>query len=289
MIEGISKYFASLPPTLQAAIIASLVTVVGIIFAAAAAFFSSYILHRGNERRFAKQLEHDRTKSRVDREMDLRKQVYLDATEAVDVGIGMIQRYANIRVNQEDLSKEYSAKVSAISKVHLIAQDETLKAVLKFTRELNASIIKLAFHRQPLVDTYTRINMLGEQINMFSKERNRMVELMKQLSFEGNKDQHRWKFIQDALEFEQKMIVDTTEQQKKLSEKLKIDWANFVAECYAISVQIRELVIPAVKAVREELELPFDYEHYKLTMEESIHSQDKLLKEYLDQILKSAS
>ena len=94
---------------------------------------------------------------------------------------------------------------------------------------------------------------------------------------------------QDALEFEQKMIVDTTEQQKKLSEKLKIDWAKFVAECYAISVQFREMVVPAVKAVREELELPFDYEHYKLTMEESIHSQDKLLKEYLDQILKSAS
>ena len=98
--------------------------------------------------------------------------------EAVDVGIGMIQRYANIRVNQEDLSREYQRSRNRHFKiVHLIAQDETLKAVLRFTRELNASIIKLAFHRQPLVDTYTRINMLGEQINMFSKERNRMVEI----------------------------------------------------------------------------------------------------------------
>src|SRR5208283_5037844 len=160
MFLCISNFFASLPSTSQAAIIASLVTVIGIIIAAIAAFISSYITHRGNERRFAIQLENDREKNRIEREMDLRKQVYLDAVEAVDAGIDMIHRYANIRISQEDLDKEYSEKRSAISKVHLIGKQETLNAVLKFTSELNAFIIKLSLHRQPLVEAFTNINML---------------------------------------------------------------------------------------------------------------------------------
>jgi hypothetical protein len=221
--------------------------------------------------------------------MDLRKQVYLDAAEAVDAAVSMIHRYANIRLNQEDLSKEFAKKWSAISKIHIIGQEETLKSIIKFTSELNAAIIRLSLQRQPLVETFDKINILSEQIKLFAKERDRMIELMKQLNFDGNTDEHRWKFIEKNVEFERKRIDEATKEQKILSEKLRTDWAKFIAECYATSAQIRELLIPAVKAVRDELELPLNYDQYKLSMEESIHSQDKFVNEYLEGLLKASN
>ena len=65
MIQNFLQFLVSLPPTSQAAIIASLVTLTGAVFAAFAAFLGAYIAHRGNERRFAKQLEHERQRNRV--------------------------------------------------------------------------------------------------------------------------------------------------------------------------------------------------------------------------------
>jgi len=76
MVEAISQFIAKLPDTSKAAIIASIVTLAGVIVSAIAALLGVWIMHRGNERRFRKQLEYDRQQKRIERQAEIVAELY---------------------------------------------------------------------------------------------------------------------------------------------------------------------------------------------------------------------
>jgi hypothetical protein len=279
MTENIIQFFNNLPATSQSAIIASVVTVLGVIF-------SAVFTHLGNERRFAKQLKHDRLQKRVDREMELRKEVYLNAAEAIDAGLVVINNYANLGKTPEELFKEFSEKRSAFSKMHLIARESTVASIQALGLEFDEAVKRLSLLRQPLTQMQAQLKLLNDQIHASGRERDRMVELMKQLNFEGNKDAHRWDFVRNTFEFEQQRVSKAIEEQMILDARLKADWAIFATECFSAANKISGLIAPAVKAVRDELELSFDYTSYKTTIDESLKRQHESMKIYLDELLK---
>lgn len=289
MIEAIAQFFDKLPATSQSAIVASLVTLCGAILAATIALIGILITHRGNERRLLKQLDHDRQQKRVDREMELRKEVYLGAAEAIDAGLVVLSSYANLEKTPDELFREFYAKRGALSKVHLIAKESTVTAVLAFSIEFGEEIKRLSLLRQPLTQAWVRLEFLGGQIQFFGKERDRMVDLMKQLNFEGNNDPHRWDFVRNTFEFEKKRVDDAIAEQLSLDAKLKNDWAVFASECFSATNRVSRLVAPAVKAVRDELELPFDYEVYRATIDESLRRQQDSMIVYLNRLQQQAS
>ncbi len=289
MIEAVAQFFAKLPATSQAAIVASLVTLCGAILAATIALIGILVTHRGNERRLLRQLEHDRGQKRVDREMELRKEVYLGAAEAIDAGLVTLSNYANLTKTPEELFREFNEKRGALSKVHLIAKESTVTAVLAFSIEFGEEVKRLSLLRHPLTQTRARLELLGNQIQLFGKERDRMVELMKQLNFEGNNDPHRWDFVRNTFEFEKNRVDDFIAEQLSLDAKLKGDWAVFASECFSAANRVSSLVAPAVKAVRDELELPFDYEIYKATIDESLRRQQGSMSAYLNRLQQQAN
>lgn len=289
MIEVIAQFFDNLPATSQAAIVASLVTLCGAVLAATIALIGILVSHRGNEKRLSKQLDHDRQQKRVDREMELRKEVYLDAAEAIDAGIVALSNYANLTKKPEELFREFYEKRGALSKVHLIAKETTVTAVLAFSIEFGEEVRRLSLLRHSLTQTQARLKFLGNQIQFFAKERDRMIDLMKQLNFEGNNDSHRWDFVRKTFELEKKRADDAIAEQLSLDATLKNDWALFASECFSATNRVSRLVAPAVRAVRDELELPFDYEVYKATIDESLRRQQDSMSVYLDRLQQQGS
>lgn len=280
-MDPIVKLFTELPDTSKAAIIASIMTFVGVVIAAMAAFLGVYVTHCGHERRFRRQLEHDKELKRIEREMALRKEIFLDAAEAIVAGIGAVARYADLKVPHDELTKEFNEKRSAIAKVHIIAREETVYAVSAFMDELSATIIRLSLSRQPLIQMQSRLNILEDQIQIFGKEKDRLIELMKQLNFEGNTEQHRWDFVKNTFEFEDKRVIEANQEHQSLSLTLRTAHLNFLEVCYESSSQISKLLIPAVREVRSELELPFDELRYSQMIENSSNQQTQLIKEFI--------
>ena len=281
MLEALANFFSQMPETSKAAVVASLVTFLGTLAATIAALVGVYVTHQGHERRFKAQLQSEKDKSKVDREMALRKEVYLGAAEAIVAGLGVIARHADLSVPQEELAKEFTEKRGAIAKVHLIGGEETLNAVAAFSVELGAAILKLSLGRYPLLQIRSRLKILENQIQAFGQERDRMVQLMKELNFAGNAEAHRWSFVQNTFEFEQKRVNEAIEEQKALNAKLRAQWVPYTAICYDTSARVSRLLVPAVKAVRAELGLPFDAASYQVLVEESMQKQDQALKEFL--------
>lgn len=280
-MDSIIKIFTELPDTSKAAIIASLITFLGVVIAATAAFIGVYVTHRGHEKRFSSQLEHDKEVKRIEREMALRKEIFLDAAEAIVAGLGAVTRYADLKVPHDELAKEFIEKRSAIAKVHIIAREETIYAVSAFMDELSATLIRLSLLRQPLIQMQSRLKNLDDQIQVSGKEKDRLVELMKQLNFDGNREQHRWNFVNNTFEFEDKRIKEAIQEQQSLASNLRSTHLNFLETCYESSAQITKLLIPAVREVRSELELPFDESRYIQMIENSNNQQTTLIKEFI--------
>lgn len=76
MVDAACSWFAALPDTSQAALIASLVTLGGAIFAGIAGFFGAYVTNRANDRRLKKQLAHDRQQRRIERRTEVVAELY---------------------------------------------------------------------------------------------------------------------------------------------------------------------------------------------------------------------
>jgi hypothetical protein len=286
MINLTIDLFNKLQPTSQAAIIAAIVTLSGAIFAATATLVGVYITHRGNERRFTKQLEHDREQKRTEREMAIRKEVFLDAAEAIVAGIGIITRYADLKIPADDLAKEFSEKRSAIAKLHLIAREETVYSVSLFMSELSEAILQLSLRRQALIQLQTRIVFLDREIEGSGREKERLIDLMRQLNFDGNIEQRRWDYLKNNFSFEEKREMEAILEKQTLNEKLEGEWIAFTRQCFELSSTVSKLLIPVVKAARDEIKMPLDENKYRQIIEQSLLQQDKMIMDFLSEIEK---
>ncbi len=283
-MEEIIKAFSGLPDTSKSAIIASIITFIGVIFAATAAFVGVYVTHCGHERRFKAQLEHDKSLKRLEREMSLRKEIYLEAAEAIVAGLTAVTRHADLNLPHNELTKEFNEKRSAIAKVHLIGREQTVYAVSAFTDQLSAVLLQLSLQRQPLLQMLARQKALADQIAAHGKEKDRIIEIMKQLNFDGNTEQHRWDFVRKGFEFEDTRMQEALAEQQALAPKLRSDHLRFLQTCSDQSSEITKLLIPAVKEVRTELDLPFDEEKYSKMMEESRNQQTQMIRKFIAEL-----
>jgi len=164
------------------------------------------ITNRANDRRLRAQLVNDRELRNRERELSLRKDVYLGAAEAISAGLTAIGRFANLDLPNDKITEVYLEKASSIAKIHVIAKEETVKSVVDFVNELGTAYLRLFAMRYPLVIDKNQLAILDKQIESFANERDRMIELMKQFNLEGNTDKRRWEVIQNNFKFEQERI-----------------------------------------------------------------------------------
>ena len=101
------------------------------------------LTNRASDRRLRAQFEHERKLKTKDREMALRKEVYLAAAEAIAAGLNAIVRFANLDLSNDQITAPYVEKAPAISKIHVIAQAETVKALSNFTGPLDSLFLTL--------------------------------------------------------------------------------------------------------------------------------------------------
>ena len=127
------------------------------------------LANRANDRRLREQLNHDREMRNRDRELSLRKDVYLSAAEAVSAGIRALGRFADLEIPDNKLTEAYMDKSSAITKVDVIANEQTVEVLMNLVGELNAAYLSLSSKRLPLSAQNIKIIFLQQQINSFSQ------------------------------------------------------------------------------------------------------------------------
>jgi len=273
ILNQLLALIGKIPATFWGVVIGSLFTLSGVVLA-----------NRANDRRLREQLTHDREMRNRDRELSLRKDVYLSAAEAVSTGITAIGRFANLEIPYNKLMGAYIEKSSAIAKVHVIANERTSEALTNFLNELDAAFLSLIAKRAPLVTQRDQILFLEKLIDRSSGEQDRMLELMKQFNLDGSTDKRRWEVINEGFEFEQKRGTETSEKQAMLSTDLSVKMLQFAKECVDEANKLTRLTVPVITSVRAELEMPIDERAYAKVIEEGIKKREAIIEAFMEDI-----
>lgn len=266
MLNTILQLLNSIPASFWGVVVGSFFSIAGVA-----------ITNRASDRRLRTQFEHERESKTKYREMELRKEVFLSAAEALAAGMNTIGRFSNFDIPNDQVTQPYVEKVSAISKVHVIAQTETILPLAQFTSRLGALYMELFARRHELMSERNSIALIDNQVAQFGKERDRILEMIKQHNIEGVVDQRRWKVLQENFEFEQKRIHDALAHRTQLAGALQPKHLEFMRQCLSNTQLLGELLIPVLTAVRRELELPLDEVAYRQAMEESYVRQQEAI------------
>ena len=234
-----------------------------------------------NNRRLQAQLVHDRDLKNREREMSLRKDIYLAAAEAASAGLIAVGRFADLDVPDKQLTEGYLDRAPSIIKVHIITKEETVRAVVNFSVELSAAFLRLFARRLPLVLQKQQIAFLRGQIDTFTKEQSRMIELMKQYNMDGISDPNRWGTFQHIFDFERGRSEQTTQAADTLNASLTPKHLQFLEEVVDETIKLGRLLTPALFSIRKELELPVDETEFRRISEETTARQVESLREFM--------
>lgn len=234
-----------------------------------------------NNRRLQAQLAHDRDLKNRDREMSLRKDIYLAAAEAASAGLIAVGRFADLDVPDKQLTEGYLDRAPSVIKVHIIAKEETVRAVVNFSVELSAAFLRLFARRLPLVLQKQQIAFLRGQIDTFTKEQSRMIELMKQYNMDGINDPNKWGTFQHIFDFERGRSEQTTQVADTLNASLTPKQLQFLEEVVDETIKLGRLLTPALFSIRKELELPVDETEFGRISEEATARQVESLREFM--------
>jgi len=264
-----------LPDVVWAGVIASLLTLGGVL-----------LTNRGSNNRNLAQLNHDKDQRNREREMVLRREVYLRATETISEAMSAIVRIADLNVSNEDLGKDISNSTSSINKIHVVGKDSTVYSTAIFSSEMGYIFLKLITDRIPLLVLKEQISTLEGSIEKSTKEREGIIEMMKDFNIKGNADRRLWDVLNENFNFQGKQLDNYFKERLSVQKVIIKGQINLIREIAIHHARLRKLLIPTLIAIREELELPLDKDKYSTFVEEDIIKNSKLLNEWIERIEK---
>jgi len=206
----------------------------------------------------------------------------MGAAEAIWAGLNAVGRFGDLEIPNNKVTEVYTEKSPAIAKVHVIANEQTVRAQTDLTSELSATYMKLFAKRVPLITQKMQISNLQQQIDSLTREAAQMLELMKQFKLDGAADQRRWNVIEGNFKFAHDRIAEISKQRGELLTDLSVKQLCYAQECIGETNRLSRLVVPVVVAARAELDIPISEGAYMELMEESIKKQEASLNEFME-------
>ena len=269
-INQLFKILNSVNPTL----------IVGLLSAFVALFVLN-ITNEANNKRLDKQFENDRTVKAKDREMNLRKEIFLEATTVMAIGVNTLIKFTNLDLTDAEVIKEYIEKSPALAKLNLIANIDTLAAVAKFNMELSALFLKYYAKRAVLLSDRNLISFWEKEILKNETEKNSILELLKQYNIEGLNDPRKWEMYQNNYAFAETMRSKSLEKIDSISNELKPKKIALIRECMSDIELLANFQLSILKSARNELELDFDENQFKDILTEVIRRNQIAMDIYL--------
>jgi hypothetical protein len=213
------------------------------------------------------QLRHDAKQRDKERQMRLRRDVYLPAAEQLTATISYIAKLPNVDLDNQGEMEPISGFMSGAAKIIIIGSDETVAATNVLVGKLSSIVVQLMSKKLPLIRLRYEIKALERIVADCEARMQRALTDMKGLNFNKESDQSLWKLVNSDFDRAQ-------QDSEKYRNELDTKWDQYMkmscdmlVECIESSRQIQDLVTPALIAIRKELNLPFDREGYQELIE----------------------
>jgi hypothetical protein len=222
--------------------------------------FTQQLAHDSEQ--LERRLAHEADQRDRERTMSLRREVYLEAAEALAHANGLIGRMTDIENDQKVLGQEFATDLAKIAKIHIVGSPKTVQAVMDYVNALSPGFIELVAKRAPLMIRKADIAHQQTFIDAALAERKRFTAMMQQLNLDRVSDPVRWEPVNAqskiATEAHQSHIAAMGELWRLQLEGI----FDIVRHSLALADKVTRLLPPAILAVRSEMDLPLDPEWY---------------------------
>jgi hypothetical protein len=204
----------------------------GIVIGSLFTVLGVMLTNASHTRRLRLQHDHERALETQERYLTMRRDIYLSAMEAISEGMGAVGRFGELDVSLAELMHAYEAKAAGIRKVALVGEQGTIQAVSIFSQELTGAFLQLSARR-------ARLESLHEQV----------LAAQQRLGQSGDRaaSESELATVQAAYFAVQAQLI-----QDSIAEVARLDG----------------LLVPVIRLMREELDLPFDEDLHRQLVEE---------------------
>jgi hypothetical protein len=246
------------------------VAIGAVVFAPIISFAGVVLSNRNARKNLKIQLGHDAEERDRERTMSLRREVYLNAAEAMVHANGLLGRMTDIENDQRVLGQEFATDLGKIAKIHIVGTKETVEAVMNYVNTLAPCFIELTSKRTPLLITKASIAHEQTFIDAALAERKRFTAMLQQLNLDGVTDKTK----RDPIFAQSKIASENHESHIAAMNKL---WRQqlegiegIVSHLQTVADKVTRLLPPAILAVRSEMELPLDPAWYESKWDEQL-------------------
>ncbi|MCS6120035.1 hypothetical protein G3444_14185 [Shewanella baltica] len=276
-MDTIICLFYKIPSTVYAAIAASVITLLGVSLS-----------NRAANKRLITQLSIESNERKQERDVNLRKDVYLKTAEELTKAQQYLGSLANSDLsNLQNQQKTLGELFSATSKIHIVGSDETIRCVVNVTCKFTVAMLSITAKSMSLHDLKSDIDILSGLIDDFSSKRENYLNEITAFNLSGNADKVLWDKLQGNFNFVRDEIANYIQERSQKWDEHNVYQRQLMIECVRESLELAELVVPAVISIRKELGLPFNEIAYIELMKKQSLEAEAVIKSFLSDIDKN--
>ena len=235
-------------------------TIWGVLLGAILAFGATFVATR-------LQLTHDAKQRERERRMSLRRDIFLEAADAVAGTTDYFFQFANIEVPMRELTISTS-KPGWINKLYIVASLDTIEAFSQASLALGAAAFDLLQRRFVLERVNSKLTLVTEQVEAAGREQQSIGEIATALAKESPSPEvfEKRKHFQDRWEQSLHTYENVIIQQRDLiDERLALQKA-LLEDAIRHSASYQARLRHALVQLRAELDFPVDLDKFeKLT------------------------
>lgn len=243
------------------------------LIAAGVAFLTTALSNRYNARERAR-----------DRAMALRRDVYLPAIEAVARANGALGHAANLDVDLAEVSKQITADLATIAKVHLVASEATVRGLLAFQKALMPAYLELITRRMPLVARRGAIQIEQHLIDRALAEQQKFVQMLQELNLSGNNDAAARERLNVQFNIADCNFREHSEKQAALQREQMADHLSITARLAELLPLVTRFMPETLISARKELELPIDPAEYARLFQETQEAAQRAMRDLIEHL-----
>jgi hypothetical protein len=207
------------------------------------------------------QFAHDLEQSRIDREMGLRREVYLEAVAAIGKMQEFIASYARQDLSESDKAAMVQGSTASLSKIHIVGTNDTIEAFsaaqfafVRCNRRLGT--IKLDFIKKNI-----DIGQMERALSLLQQRREALLQLARDLDPASRPNaigQIHSRLLANDDELEATFLSLDKAQDDVFQLQMKL-----IAESVESNLELITVFSEAALVIRKELRLDLDVETYR--------------------------
>ena len=146
-------------------------------------------------------LDHDAHQRERERQISLRREIYLPALDAMTGLMQALGKLADLSASETDIAARFADNMAPLWRVQMTGGIETIRSVSTLQRKIGVLFLESLEGRMPLTSLKTDLDIAERMAQKQNDEVEICVELMKEYNIEGRNDKTRWEAIQQRAQY----------------------------------------------------------------------------------------